>query len=370
MDSAELGTEWPNAGRVVWLAGGLTAYNNPGPDVEVCAGSNGRTLHKFSIREYGALYDILKRQGFSIIGATFVEHQEELEGVRPAQFRMAGRDRGWPLWDVREQWRQIAFAASRRNEMALMDISSRIASGLEYGQSRLYDLTAAYSVQLRACLHSGQAVEYRAFKDLNSKEVYKCIHALFWELAVMRDTLGEFAALFCFSQSGMKSLGGLVKHLKRGNSADPLAKEFMNITDESLGGWLSRFTFYRNFFTHIAPMEQATGTAFTILDTRRLSDILSVPQIYYPLPRDIEKLTRERSRGNFYPTLEALVAALRSRRDRAFDPDALEYLHVCLNQFVELATTLVARSPIPPVPIQLTQEDIIGEIKWNPGTSA
>ncbi|MDR5729511.1 MAG: hypothetical protein RB191_19015 [Terriglobia bacterium] len=185
----------------------------------------------------------------------------------------------------------------------------------------------------------------------------------------MRDALGEFAALFCFSQGGIKSLGGLVKHLKKSNSADPLAKEFMNITDESLGGWLSRFTFYRNFFTHIAPMEQAIGTAFTILDTRRLSDILSIPQIYYPLPRDIEKLTRERSQENFYTTLEALVAALRSRRDRAFDPDALEYLHVCLNQFVELATKLVARSPIPPVPIRLTQEDIIGEIEWNPGTS-
>jgi hypothetical protein len=369
MDSAELETKWPNAGRVVWLAGGLTAYNNPGPDVELCAGSNGRTLHKFSIRNYGDLYDILKRQGLSIIGATFVRHQEELEGLRPAQFRMAGHDRGWPLWDVREQWRQIAFAASRRDEMALMDISSRIASGLEYGQSRLYDLTAAYSVQLRACLHGRQPVEYRAFKDLNSREVYKSIHALFWELAVMRDTLGEFAALFCFSQSGIKSLGGLVKHLKKGSSADPLAKELINITDESLGGWLSRFTFYRNFFTHIAPMEQSIGSAFTILDTRRLSEILSVPYIYYPLPRDIEKLTRERSQGNFYPTLEALVAAQRSRRDRAFDPDALEYLHVCLNQLVELATKLVDRSPIPPIPIQLTQEDIIGEIKWNSGTS-
>jgi hypothetical protein len=353
----------------VWLAGGLTAYNNPGPEVEVCAGSNGRAFHKFAIEEYGALYDVLKRQGFSIIGATFVEHQEELVGVRPAQFRMAGSDRGWPLWDVRERWRQIAFAASRRNEMALMDISSRIASGLEYCQSRIYDLTAAYSAQLRACLHGGQATEYRVFKDLNSREVYKCIHALFWELAVMRDTLGEFAAQFCFSQSGIKSLGGLVKHLKRDNSADSLAKEFMDITDESLGGWLSRFTFYRNFFTHVAPMEQAIGTAFTILDTRRLSDTLSVPQIYYPLPRDIEKLTRERSQGNFYPTLEALVAAMRSRRDRAFDPDALEYLYLCLNQFVRLATTLVSRLPIPPVPIRLMQEDIIGEIKWNPGKS-
>ena len=70
MEPGGIGTEWPNAGRVVWLAGGLNAYNNPGPDVEVCAGTNGRTLQKFSIRKYGHLYEVLKSQGYSIIGTT------------------------------------------------------------------------------------------------------------------------------------------------------------------------------------------------------------------------------------------------------------------------------------------------------------
>jgi hypothetical protein len=189
---------------------------------------------------------------------------------------------------------------------------------------------------------------------------------LFWELAVLRDTLAEFAALFCFSLSGIKIVSRLLKQLKA-EMADPLAKEFLRITDESSGGWLSRFTFYRNFLTHIAPMEQAMGTAFTILDIRRVSDTILVPQIYYPLPRDIEKLTRERSQGGFYPTLEALITASRSRRDRVFDPDALEYLHMCLNEFVELAVTLIDRSPIVPAAIQLNEQDVIGEIKWTPG---
>ena len=120
------------------FSGGLAAYNNPGPNVEICAGSNGRTLHKFALRKYGDLYANLIRQGFSIIGAAFVEHNDELEGLRPAQFGTAGREGGWPLCEIQKKWRQIAFAAGRRNEMAIMDISSRIASGLEYGQSRLY----------------------------------------------------------------------------------------------------------------------------------------------------------------------------------------------------------------------------------------
>src|ERR1700733_1935877 len=131
MVSIDIGAGWPNAGRIVWLAGGLTACNNPGPNVEICAGSNGRSLHKITIMEYGSLYEVLNKLGFSIIVTTFIEHQEELERLRPAQFRAAGSEGGWLLWDVREKWRQIAFAASRRNEMALMDISSRIASGLE-----------------------------------------------------------------------------------------------------------------------------------------------------------------------------------------------------------------------------------------------
>jgi hypothetical protein len=79
-----------------------------------------------------------------------------------------------------------------------------------------------------------------------------------------------------------------VKRLKTDTFADPLAKNILNITNESLGGWLSRLTSYRNFFTHVAPMEQAMGTAFTILDTRRLSDNILVPQIYYPLPETLK----------------------------------------------------------------------------------
>jgi hypothetical protein len=44
-------------------------------------------------------------------------------------------------------------------------------------------------------------------------------------------------------------------------------------------------------------------------------------------------------------------------------------LHSCLDEFVDLATALVSRSPINPVPIQLTPGNIIGDIKWNPGAT-
>lgn len=365
----EIAEKWPNAGRAVWLFGGLVAYNNPGTEVEICAGSGGPVVRKCEINSYGSLFDILKKQGFSIIGTTFVVHQDELSGLRPAEFRMAGLRNGWPLSDLRQKWREIAFAASKLDQMQLMDLSSRLAFGLEYSQLRLYDLASAYAAQLSSRCAKGESVEYQRFKDLLSREVYKSIHALFWELAVLRDTLAEFAATFCFFRPNVRTLRGLISFLRTVALADPLSAELLSITDEKQGGWLARFTSYRNFFTHVAPMEWAAGIAFSVQDLRKLNDQSTVPQIYYPLPGNIDELTRERSNGAFYPTMERLSEASKRRSDRGTDPDALEYLHLSLNQFAELAKTLIARSPLAPAGIHFGREDITGEIQWIPGTS-
>lgn len=365
----ELSEKWPNAGRIVWLSGGIVAYNNPGADVEIRAGSGGRVIHTCKISSYGSLFEVLRKQGFSIIGTTFVVHQDELNGLRPAEFRMADCRSGWPLSNLRQQWREVAFAASKRDQMPLMDVSSRLAFGLEHSQLRLYDLTSAYAAQLRSRSGKNEAAGYQRFKDLYGPEVYKSIHALFWELAVLRDTLAEFAAMFCFSQHAVRTLKGLLSFLKMAALADPLSAEFLSVTDEKLGGWLARFTSYRNFFTHVAPMQWAAGIAFSVQDVRKLNDQFSVPQIYYPLPGNIEELTRERSNGAFYPTMEKLIEASKRQADRSTDMDALEYLHLSLNQFAELATTLIALSPLAPAPIHLNAEDIIGEIICTPGVS-
>ena len=174
--------------------------------------------------------------------------------------------------------------------------------------------------------------------------------------------------MFCLARNGIRTLSGLLGDLKKAHSADQIAKELLAISDETLGGWLFQFSSYRNFFTHVAPMELATGIAFTVQDERRTKEQHRLPQIYYPLPGNIETLTRERSRGGFYSTANALMVASKRRPIRAEDPDALEYLHASLDRFVELAKKLVGRSPLPPAPIHLTDEDIIG-IEWTPGSS-
>ena len=346
------------------MSGGIVAVNEPGPEVQIVAGMGGRIIHRLQIDAYLNLFEILRAQGFLILGATFVDDPRVLQGLRPPDFRtMSMNNKGWLAWDARQRWREVAFAAGKSGHMPLMDLASRIASVHRYSQMRLYDLATAYSLQLRGHLHEGEAKEYQAFQDLNSFEVYKAIHALFWELAVLRDVVAEFIAAFCFSQTGITSLKGLLKVLNKNRPADPLADEILQATDQSSGGWIATFTSYRNFFTHVAPMEQAANVARTVQDMRKLAGGISIPQIYYALPKDIDDLTHRRRRGALFSSLEELGAASFRRHDRSTEPDALEYLHRCMDRFVELSLKLISRSPVAPKPIHIGPDDMIGEVR-------
>jgi hypothetical protein len=356
-------SQWFNVLRLVWLSGGVVAVNQPGPDVQVQAGMSGRIIYQTRINSYPSLFEALREKGFPVLGVTFFVAPEELQGIRSPEFHAFSPTKSWLVSDVKQQWRQIAVAAGTHGHMPLMDVASRIASGLRYSQMRLDDLVKAYSVQLRGRLHGDEAKEYQAFKDTNSFEVYKAIHALFWEMAVLRDALAEFVAIFCFSRAKVRSLKGLLASLRNNPVSDPLADKILRATDQSSHGWLATFTNYRNFFTHVAPMEQAANIASAVQDMRYVSSDLSMPQIYYALPPDIEELSRKRAQGIIFNSLEELTLASFRRHERVSEPDALDYLHGCLNDFAELSLILVGRSPIAPKRIELGPEDIIGGVQ-------
>lgn len=361
--------EWPIALRLVWLTGGLVAVNEPGEtQVQIKSNVMGRTFAAFKISAYPSIFSTLKSLGFQIIGTTFVTDEKQLEGLRAPEFRVAAAAGGWPTWEARQRWREILFASGRRRELRLMDVSSRISAGLEYSEMRLFDLVMSYSGQLHSHLHTGDAKSYQAFKDTNSPSVYKDIHALFWEMAVLRDALAEFIAAFCLSRDHVTTLSSLLKCLKQNPSTDPLAVEIVRISDHnSTEGWLARFGSYRDCFTHSAPLELVSGFAFAVQDLLFLKNAHTLPQIYYPLPEDPEALRRNRARGVLSDPFNDINAGRPRTHNRTKEPDALEYLYGCLCQLTELATRLVSRSPIAPQPIVLTKEDIIGEIKISNG---
>ena len=360
--------EWPAVLRLVSLTGGVVAGSGP-TETEVCIKSSvaGRTFATFTIKTYGELFSALQSLGFRIVGTTFATNPQQLEGLQALEFRAAGLRGGWPVWDATQQWKQIAFSSNRKGQARLMDVAARISAALRYSEMRLHDLGNSYGRQLHSRVQAGELKAYVRFKDTFSAAVYKDIHSMFWEMAVLRDVLAEFIAVFCLARSDATTLSGLLRSLNKSSSTDPFAEEVKRTSNsESPDGWMGRFGSYRDCFTHSAPLNLVTESAFAVQDQLVLKDSSLVPQIYYPLPENPDDLMRDRAKGVPFDPSNNTSLPRREKRDRAKEPDALEYLHSCLCQLTDLATRVIARSPIAPEPIALTKDDIIGEVKIIP----
>jgi hypothetical protein len=360
--------EWPAVLRLVWVTGGLVAVSQPA-EAEVSIKSNvaGRTFAKLTIATYTEIFSLLRSLGFRIVGTTFVTNAQELDGLQAPEFRAAGLNGGWPVWDATQRWKQIAVASSQKGQSRLMDIAARISAALRFSELYLHDLANAYSTQLRSRVQTMEPKPDVRFKDTFSSSVYRDIHSMFWEMAVLRDVLAEFIAVFSLGRRDATSLSGLLRSLNKNASTDAFAEEMQRISNrQSQEGWLGRFGSYRDFFTHSAPLNLATGSAFAIQDQLVLKNAFSVPQIYYPLPERPDDLMRDRAKGVPVDPSNGSGATRREKSNRAKEPDALEYLHGRLCQLTDLAMRLIARSPIAPEPIKLTKDDIIGEIKIIP----
>lgn len=358
---------WPPAVRLVWLEGGLIATNQPSSkDVEVRTHVLGKIIGQYSIHAYHDLLPSLFNQGFRVIGVTFVTSADQAKGLQAPEFRMLGLAIKWPIWDSFQAWRQIAARSAHSEEMPLMDIASRIATGLEYSEMRICDLAQSYNDQLHAYLgnHDDSAKEYQAFKDTLSPYVYKSIHALFWEMAVLRDVLAEFFARFCLKRDKITTFASLQKSIKKQPSLHPMEQEWSSAAGQEAQGWLGQFGSYRNAFTHSAPMENISGLAFAVQDQLTLKGSQAkLPRMYFPLPQDPEELMRKRSKGVLFSTYKEMARASNVKHDRAVEPDAMAYLHGVLVKMGDLAAGLVKYSPLEPTPIIISKEDIIGDVQ-------
>ncbi|KAA6457554.1 hypothetical protein DYQ86_22255 [Acidobacteria bacterium AB60] len=305
-------------------------------------------------------------RGFKIIGTTFITSADQVNGTQATEFRAAALNGGWRLWDTFQAWRNVVAAAAKSNDMKLLDISSRIATGLQFSEMRLYDLAMSYSAQLHGHLKDNEPKEREAFKDTFSPGVYKDIHGLFWEMAVLRDVLAQFVAVYCLGREDATTLSGLRRSLNKSPSRDVEANRFVALADKQSSGWMATFGSYRDCFTHSAPLHEIEGSSWAIQDLLILKDGKTVPQIYYPLPADTEELSRRRAKGPLFTSLDEMAKNASRKRERTSEPDALEYLHTCLCQFTELAAQLLNRSPLQPRPVVITEADVIGEIKVTP----
>lgn len=365
MDDDSRGSSWQPVTRFAWLSGGLVAVSQPGPLVKIFAGAGSHILiSQFNLRAYADLVGALRYFGYTVIGMTFITTADEASGLTSPQFFAQSFDGTWRARDAQQKWRHVAHHSGQKDMMLLSDVAARVASGLSSGQMRLHHLCAAYSAQLRSKVRALPIKAPSRFKDTNSPAVYLAIHAIFWELAVLRDTLAEFAARFVFDLKGVATMRGLVGSLRKRSAATALQCELIKASDEDSHGWLSLFSAYRNLFTHGAPLQDVVGVSFAILDNEVLRDGVTVPRIYYPLPADAASLSRKRSNGPLHDTLAELISSLSEKPlGKDVEPDALHYLALTFDRLVRLAENLLLSSPVPPDDIVLTEADIIGEIK-------
>ncbi|MBB3181004.1 hypothetical protein FHW64_005443 [Variovorax sp. Sphag1AA] len=365
MDRGSNSSPWHQVTRIAWLSGGLVAVSQPGPLVKIFAGvGNHVLLAQFNLRAYPELVGALRHFGYTVLGMTFITSTDEASGLASPQFFAQSFEGVWRAKDAQQNWRRIAFHAGHKDMMLLSDVAARIASGLSSGQTRLQHLCQAYAVQLRSQVRSLPFKAHTRFKDTNSPTVYLAIHAMFWELAVLRDTLAEFAARFAFELTGIATMRGLVGSLKKRDAANELRDELLEASSEHNLGWLSSFSAYRNLFTHGAPLQDAAGVSFAVLDNEVLKDGAAVPIIYYPLPADAANLSRKRSAGPLYESFAELIGSISDKRPtKNIEPDALDYLAVTFDRLAGLAQKLLRSSPVAPDDIVLTEADIVGEIR-------
>lgn len=341
----------------VWFAGGQVAlYRADTGQLDHTHGLSDLVFASLQSLRLDKLFSCLSTCGLPILGITSFQFPDELTGRRVPLF-MAWQDAEywWGAKQAHHRWHMVSYGAEVVGQARLADLADRIACAVDECQTHLRNLCRAYATQLGAQDANTWALPSRCFSDSHSQAVYPAIHSFFWQLAVLRDLLAEFTAEHVFGYHAVTTYRGLLDKLKRDSVRDPVFAAKLLAAGDS-GGWIAVFTSYRNLFTHAASLRSVQGIHHTFQDTRILY-ARSVPQLYYPLPRDPESLVRQRSAGSAVhtPTVPLELA----EPNRSHEPDALEYLATTFDRFVRLAIALALRSPVEPQMPTITDDDII-----------
>ncbi len=248
---------------------------------------------QFEIDTFPGLFVRVTQLGLLVIGCQFFQDADEVQALRPPVFRVYAPGHGWIAHDAWMLWRQVAATALRSDRMEIADGAARVAFELEAVEHRTLELCKAYATQLRALVVRNEIEPYKRFEDLNSGPVLHSVHALFCELAVLRDYLAEFISRHVFAiykdkTQPVRSMARPAAVLRAQPGDDPLANDLLASTDRENPerGWLATLSACRNLFTHIAPVSQIGTRMFTVQEQLALEGGGSLPVIYHPLPPD------------------------------------------------------------------------------------
>jgi len=353
-------TAWPNAIRILDLAGGARALNNPGPKVTVFPTVKGEAA-EYEIKTYGELIQSIRRAGLAVVGNEFIDDPDEIAGLRESDWRAVYDPMGdarWPSDDIQQLWSQIGHAAGGLDRMSIFEKAGHIAIQLRVCTKRLQDFCYRHHRHLVALCRAGDFKPGHRMDGRFSDDIFISAHAAFGELASLRDHLAIFVAreILGISNANVDSMVKLVDHRDFKSSVHPVADAI-----RAAGNWLSLFADYRNLIVHNAPLAAVNGR-IAILQfeqpTRNGVPLAGVSLLLPPNPGQLRAALRSNSGPSSFKAWVEIV-----REATPNGPDALTYVHEVLGHFLRLAKLIGEHSPVPPQMVHITDADVIGEIK-------
>jgi hypothetical protein len=351
-------SDWPPVARNLHLLGGLRAINNPGPIVEIVPTTPGGKGVGYKFANHGDLIAVVRDRGLKVIGCDFYTDPDQVQELRELDWRPLMPQMTnfqWPATDVRDMWRHIGHEAARRDSMSVFEKARHISMQLDLCVWRLRDLSEAYYKHLKAACFSGKFKPTRGTAGQFTQFIFFSAHAMFAELASLRDHLAMFAAREILGISGYDNWPRLELDNAFKNSSHPLA---VSLRRESQ--WLELFNEYRNLFVHNAPMGTAQGVAMVEHSTLDIPPDRQLPTVSLALPSDPAALRRRLRSEIALRSYEHWVEIAQAPNS---GPDALAYCHQTLTQMVHLAHEVAKHSPVPPVIPVIAASDTLDGIE-------
>lgn len=346
--------------RIIHLLGGLRAYSAPGQPVKV--GQQNLTYFQFENVDYSMLYQVLSKIGLTPIGVEFVEMQEQISGVHPANFEVLSPT-GFENMASRREWTNVATANVREaTNHPHVNLARRISTYQRLLSWRLLQISEAYhrmSYEVRTEVERNPTVGKYGFENQWTWELQTTIHGFLSDAATLRDVLAEavWKLLVRDEQHDVLTMGSLMKKAK--NHEDSFVQNFINQGKDC--GWLGSLTDIRNETTHVVPLKGLHETFYCFMRETPIQDSSPVMSMHCPLTTGDWELRRGVNREVKWSNDSQAREALKTYNDYVeTSGDALEYCWRTICKFAEWAEKLRVEAKLTAKPLTLTDEDLAG----------
>jgi hypothetical protein len=359
--------DWPACYRIVHLANGVRAINEPkSHKVEIIPSAK---EFAFSIEKFGNLYSDIQKHGFKIIGMEVLNHATQIDGLYPPDWRAFKnlRNEKWPVDVCEKTWENLSNAAYTKNDFCFLELARRIQFQITSSSWELKRISDAYAQELKTSCCLNEYKNGTRFESQNSLFIYISVHSFLSNIGTLRDYLAEYIASYLLKEilqgkriTKMASLASELRKLP--DKSMPIISEILSATShDNENGWIAELSDYRDLVVHYAPVAYASHRSFLTQKSLFLGDN-EVPGVFFPLPSNPFELRKKRSKGSLHENIGAWLEYSAGRTLSDSDKDSLNYCHEVLFRICFLAMQLAGFAPYKPEIKTIGPSDLRGPI--------